>query len=228
MIIIEFFANNATFIISSLALYLAVRAYVCSEKSKYEKLKSLLQIFSEELKTQRPWLDGNYQNTHEITWYSPKKIVYVLSFESAQAIINIGIINKNIISKKFYLTLVFFIERVKALNTLVIHQQNLISSNPILSQELIDFLPKEINTPSVDFCEWRTKINNDVTEKGKLAKMLYQGNQVIHDQLIGNKSNMACLSYMYSTLNDLINECLENYERRLPFWYRNISSLRIN
>lgn len=227
MIILDLISNNTEFIIGSFALFLATKAYVSSEKLKYENIKSLLLSFKKELEFQSAWINGNYpESFSDKEWFSPNKIVHVLSFETGKEILKRGVINKNFIDDNFYEILSRFIERIDAFNNTIIFQQNLISSNTSISQKLINFLKENKNN---DFCDLKLKFysNNIESDEILLARALYQGNHVIHIQLIGDGTQNIHLQFMYKKLNEYIDEFVKDYEKRIPFWFRKISSFKI-
>ncbi len=83
---------NTGHILTYCALLLAFLAYRKSIKEKYNTWKLLLLSFKSELIAQTSWLSLPYKNNHEDKkFFSPYKIVYKLSFESAKQIARAGI-----------------------------------------------------------------------------------------------------------------------------------------
>ena len=151
---------------------------------KYENIKwhYLLKSFKKNWNFNTAWINGNYpESFSDKEWFSPNKIVHVLSFETGKEILKRGVINKNFIDDNFYEILSRFIERIDAFNNTIIFQQNLISSNTSISQKLTDFL-KEILIKNNDFCDLKLKFYSKNIESDEilLARALYQGNHVIN------------------------------------------------
>jgi len=232
MIILQIISDKAEFLVGAVALFLSIRAYVSSERSKYENTKSLLLSFKNELEFQSSWLSGIYTEKHnDPDWFSPQKIVFVLSFETAKELSRRGVSDSKFIQSDFYKKLARFNERIDAFNNAVQYQQDIISSNPILSQKLAEYLKsleKKYNK-NIKFCDIYSEVNSvNIDEDIKLlAKQLYQGNKIIHSQLIGDGSQSQYLNYLYRELNKDIDEVVNSYESKLPIWFRKISSFKI-
>lgn len=213
-------------LLALVALMLALIAYRKSVLDKYESWKALLQSFLDELNTQSPWIDGVYANAHEKNWFSPNKIVFKLSFESALEISRRGISDSKIISKEMYGKISLFNERVVAFNQQLDYQMHTITSNPRISGDLLEYLEEEgLSRDKVSFPRFSLAVDN--LEKNKatkeqyhLATSLYNINNTIHNQLIGNGLGEDSLSFLYQYLKAEIEEKLKDYEQNIPWYFK--------
>jgi hypothetical protein len=225
-------------LLTFIALLLALLAYRKSILDRYDSWKALLQSFLDELKSQSSWIGGIYNNTQDKMWYSPNKIVFLLSFESSKEIARRGISDLRIISKELYEKISLFNERVDAFNKMLEYQKSIICANPPLANKLQDFLEDSgLNKANVLSPQFSLTISN-LQKNGNglnqdklnlkqelysLAMQLYLINNVIHNQIIGNASRPDSLNYLYNTIKDELSEKLKNFETSLPFYFRKLN-----
>lgn len=215
-------------LITFIAFTLAFFAYRKSILDKYDSWKALLKSFLDELKTQSFWIGGIYVNSLDKEWFSPNKIVFELSFESALEIARRGISDARVISKEIYQQISLFNERIVAFNQQLNYQMHAITTNPALSGSLQDFLENNgLKKRTVLFPAFSLAI--DTLQKSKnrtdremyfLAHRLYLVNNTIHNQLIGNSGQPDSLNYLYNSLQQEISGKLGDYEKKLPIFIR--------
>lgn len=214
-------------ILTSLAILLAFIAYRKSVKDKYDSWRSLLESFLDELKAQSSWLASEYHSDHtEKMFYSPYKAVFKISFESAKEITRRGISDLIVISSDLRNNIAIFNERVEAFNALLDYQRSIITANPILSYKLEEFLEDNgLRKASVNYSVFEQKIEQlknsnkkEDLEMYALAKEILWINRAIHIHLIGDKSRLDSLCYLWHSIRTEIEQILENFESRLP-WY---------
>jgi len=216
-----------------IALMFAFLAYRKSLRDKYDSWKSLLQSFLDELNEQKYWLQGVYHPDYtEKMFYSPNKIVFKLSFESAKEITKRGISDLTAIEPKVRKMIAIFNERIEAFNSLLDYQRNVVTANPVLSHQLQEEIEKlGLQKELVLFPKFSIDIDNLNNNRGTkniyhLSKELYSINKVIHVKLIGDESREDCLHYLWKKLRQEIEKLLSDYERKIPFylkkWFLNI------
>lgn len=218
-------------LITFVAFTLAIFAYRKSILDKYDSWKALLQSFLDELQTQFSWIGGIYVNSQDKEWFSPNKIVFKLSFESALEIARRGISDARIISKELYHQISLFNERIEAFNQQLDYQMCTITTNPALSGSLQDFLENNgLKKQTVLFPAFSLAIDNLQKSKNRtdremyfLAHRLYLVNNTIHNQLIGNSGQPDSLNYLYNSLQQEISGKLEDYEKKLPIFIRRLT-----
>ncbi|MCL4338955.1 hypothetical protein M1271_04670 [Patescibacteria group bacterium] len=212
-------------LITFVAFILAIIAYRRSILDKYDSWKALLQSFLDELMAQSSWIGGIYIKNQDKEWFSPDKIVFKLSFESAVEIARRGISDSRVISKKLYRQISLFNERIVAFNQQLDYQMYNITANPILSGSLQDFLENNgLRKRAVLFPAFSLSVDNLSKSKIKidrnmhyLAYRLYLTNDTIHNQLIGNQGQIDSLNYLYNSLYQEIFKKLEDYDKKIPF-----------
>lgn len=217
-------------LITFIALLLALLAYRKSVLDKYESWRALLQSFLDELASQSSWIGGVYVNNKEKSWFSPERIVFKLSFESAKEIARRGISDSRVISKELYQQISLFNERVEAFNQQLDYQMHTITANPVLSGHLQDFLENNgLRKRTVLFPRFLSTIDGLKTSNKKadrdsnfLAHSLYLINDVIHNQLIGNGGRSDSLNYLYNLLSKEIGNKLTEQEKQLPIFFRKL------
>jgi len=220
---------KSTDLLAFIAIILALLAYRKSVLDKYDSWKSLLESFTDELRAQAAWLAGYYANSQDKMWFSPDKIVYKISFESAKEILRRGISDSKIISADLAKNIAFFNERIEAFNQLLDYQKTTISSDPALSGKLQHFLDQNgLRNNSILFPVFvssigrlqasRVKVNQNMFA---LAYRLYFINDIIHNQLIGTMGNDMYLHRLHSVISEKITAELEKYDLRKPFFTKN-------
>ena len=209
------------------ALIFVFLAYRKSLRDKYDSWKSLLQSFLDELNEQKSWLGGVYHsNCREKMFYSPNKIVFKLSFESAKDITRRGISDLKAIEPKVRKMIAIFNERIEAFNSLLDYQRSVITADSVLSQQLQEELENlGLQKRSVLFPKFSIDIENLKNNRNTeniyyLAKKLYFINEVIHIQLISDESREGYLHYLWKELSQGINKLLADYERKIPFYLK--------
>lgn len=215
-------------LITFIAFILAISAYRKSVFDKYTSWKALLQSFLDELNAQSSWIGGIYINSQDKEWFSPDKIVFKLSFESALEIARRGISDALIISKDLYQQISLFNERIVAFNQQLDYQMNSITGDSVLSGNLQNFLENNgLRKRTVLFPVFSLSVNNLLTSKNKtdrdmyhLAFRLYLINNAIHNQIIGNDGHSDSLNYLYNSLQQEISGKLAEYEKKLPIVIR--------
>jgi hypothetical protein len=222
------FALQSTDILTFIGILLAYIAYQKSVVDKYDSWKSLLQSFLVELKAQELWLSGEYAFSQDKMWYSPNKIIYKISFESAKEIIRRGISDSNVITPKLANEIAFFNERVEAFDQLLNYQKLTISGNPFLSAELQNYLvQKGIANKRVKYSTFVNSIeklssskNQDELAIYSLASRLFFINCVVHNELIGNAKDSSGLHSMHESISKKLNLLLKDYDSRKPFYIK--------
>jgi len=218
------------------AIILAFIAYRKSVKDKYDSWRSLLESFLDELKAQSSWLATEYHSDHQGKgFYSPYEAVFKISFESAKEIARRGINDLGIISSDLRNNIAIFNERVEAFNALLDYQRNIITANPILSYNLEEFLEDNgLRKGSVNYSVFEQKIEQlkNSGEKEKLeiyalAKEMLWINQAIHRNLIGDRSCPNSLCYLWHSIKTEIEQILENFEDRLPWFVKTKNTILI-
>jgi len=208
-----------------LALVLAYLAYVWSVNRNLNSWKSLFVSFKKDLESQSAWLKNEYfKETYEDkNSYSPSKIIYPLSFESLPEIIRRGVDELPGISEGFINQLSMFNERIIAFNSALDQVKLICSADPIKSEILKDKLNKlGLNKKSVEFSELKSKIFS-LKKKNEifyLAENIRRLHKVIHTELIGNKGKQDGLHYLYSKITKEVNNILNNFDQKRPFFIR--------
>ncbi len=218
-------------LLTFIALILAFFAYRKSVLDKYDSWRALLQSFLDELNAQSSWIGGIYINSQDKLWYSPNKIVFVLSFESAREIARRGISDLKIISKELYQKISLFNERIDAFNQQLQYQKDTICADPVLSNKLQEYLENNgLKKKNVLFPQFSLLVANLQTSRKKLdqnmyalAVRLYLINDVIHNQLIGNSAISDSLNYLYNSLKKELSEKLESFDKNVPFYFRKLN-----
>jgi len=216
-----------------------ILAYLAYRRTKIDSIDSWYSLFKS-LKTdidfQKNWLWGDYRNGHEDkNFYSPKKIVFNLSFESLKSIIQKGIyssfLKDNQVLEK---QLSVFNERIEAFNQMLNYQRSIISSNPLLSYKLYLKLCKiGLKNDNVSFVEFEKaldKMRYCFRQCYYLSKKIKEINDIIHIDLISyanriDEGKEYCLSYISK---DIYEKLLPIIDKPSYKWYLANSSLRLS
>ncbi|KKP79789.1 MAG: hypothetical protein A2271_02305 [Candidatus Moranbacteria bacterium RIFOXYA12_FULL_35_19] len=189
-----------------------------SWKALFISLKSDLEILG------KSWLggDGYSQETYtDKKSFSPLKIIYPLKFESIPEIIRRGAKELPCISDKFIDHLTLFNERVIAFNSALDHIKKIVSTNPIMSEELnerLNGLGIKESEEKVKFNDFKNEIRN-LKKKEKifhLAENIRRLHRAVHVEIIGNRDNQDKLNYLYHEITEELNEILDNFDKRKP------------
>lgn len=212
-------------LLTYLALVLAYLAYIRSVNRNFDSWKSLFVSFKKDLESQSAWLKNEYfkETYKDKNSYSPSKIIYPLSFESLPEIIRRGVDELPGISEGFINQLSIFNERVIAFNSALDQVKLICSADPIKSEILKDKLNElGLDKKSVEFGELKSKIFS-LKKKDEifyLAENIHRLHKVIHTKLIGNKSRQDGLHYLYSKIIKEVNNILDNFDQKRPFFIR--------
>lgn len=199
-------------ILTFLGFFLAYLAYCKSIEDKYDSWKVLIQSFIDEITTAHSWIGGEYkENDYNKNFYNPNKHVFKLTTIAAEEIIRKGIKDLNI-SDKYRDKIALYIERIKAFNDSIDYISRISTSNPLISQSLIEILKEDgLYDPDINFEDFLIRINEDkrlVINKIKkeysneylLMRQVFNANKNLHQGLISEKINEDRLSYLYSYL----------------------------
>lgn len=214
----------STDLLAFIAIVLAYFAYRKTVKDKYDSWKSLLLSLKADFDSQKAWLSTEYikENYKDKTAFSPRKIIFPLSFGSVQEIINRGATDIGF-SEEFINKISIFKERIDAFNELLVRQSIMSSTNPPLTQKVVDALDKigvcDCSVSYEKFIELlESNIKNFDQEIYKFAIRLYAINLAIHTDIISNKNNESGLYSLYDFLKKEI-EIKINYIKKFQPWY---------
>lgn len=146
-------------IIAVFALALAYLVYRKSKVDEYRSWIDLAKSFQHELSYAKHWIGGSYNNSINLDWLKPSKLVYPLTDESVKALIWKGHPPKGIFSDDFFDKLAIYNERIEAFNHLL-----------------------KIQGLNYASCKFET---DDEGEKQKTNHI----NSIIHNDLIGNNGD---------------------------------------
>jgi len=208
-----------------LALVLAYIAYTWSVNRDFNSWKSLFISFKNDLESQKEWLKNEYfeENYNDQDSFSPKKIIYPLSFESLPEIIRRGVEKLPNISEKFLIQISIFNERVIAFNSLLDQIKKINSANPITTEKLIDKLNDlGINDRNLNFNEFKKQISQLKKEDDTLylAENNRRLHRLLHVKLIGNKNKQDKLHFLYSEISKELEKILNNFDSLRPHFVR--------
>lgn len=216
-------------------LLLAYIGYAWSINRDLKSWKSLFISLRSDLKSQEAWIGGSgySQETYkDKKSFSPKKIIFPLSFESLQEIIRRGPKEISNISTKFIDNLSLFNERIIAFNSALDNVKKIISFNPIMSEKLNERLKKlgmMETEEEVEFNFFKRTIR-ELKEKEDifyLAENIRRLNRMIHVDLIGNRDNKDRLNNLYHEITDELDQILKNFDKRKPFFIRHRYSIMV-
>lgn len=205
-----------------LALLLAYAAYVWSVNRDLESWKSLFYSFQNDLEGQSAWLKSEYfSETYTDKYsFSPKKIIYPLSFESLPEIIRRGPNELSWISKKLMKQLSLFNERVIAFNSLLDQIKLINAADPVKTEVLIDRLNDLCIDGDISFKD----LKKSIAELKKredifyIAENLRRLNKILHVKVIGNKTSEDKLHFLYSEIWNELEKIIGYFDKRKP-WF---------
>jgi len=222
-------SNLLTFI----ALLLAYVAYTWSVNRDLDSWKSLFISLKKDLEGQSSWLGSEYFVDSYLKKHSfnPYKIIYPLSFESLPEIIKRGVAEIKWIPDNFINNISLFNERVIAFNQLLDYLKLSATANPIVSEKLKDKLNTlGIDNEDVPFEDLKKSVYK---EKNKdeilyLAEQVRRLNKIAHIELIGNKENKDKLHYLYTLISSDLDEILEQFDSKKPFFIKKRSLIIVS
>lgn len=216
---------TATDLLTFLAIILAYLAYRKTIKDKYDSWESLLFSLKADFKSQEAWLSTEYikENYKDKTAFSPRKIIFPLSFGSVQEIINRGATDIGF-SEEFINKISIFKERVDTFNELLTRQAMMSSTNPYITQKVVDALDKigacDSSVSYENFISSLESLKNSDQESYNFAKRLHAINTSIHAEIISNKNNEDGLHSLYLFLKEEIENKINNMEKSQPWYIR--------
>lgn len=216
---------DTTDLLTFLAFLLAYLAYVKAIEDKYDSWKALLSSFKFELITMHMWLSTQYfSNTYDKYHYSPRKQVYQLTTVAAKEIVRKGINDIDLLNTKVSDKISLFIERIHAFNASIEHHSRLTTSNPTLSESLLNILiDKGLTNPQVNLHTFEHAIYTDNfknTNEYKLMLLIKSSNENIHQGLISTRNQEDRLCFLYYYLKDETEKIIQKIESKKIFeWY---------
>lgn len=222
------FLNNisVTNLLAFMAISFAYLAYAKSLNDKYDSWKSLLFSLKADFESQKAWLSTEYTKEcyKDKMAYSPRKIIFPLSFGSVQEIINRGAVDIGF-SEEFINKISIFKERVDAFNELLNRQAIMTSANPSSTNKTVNALDKigvcDCSIPYDNFIRsLETDLKISDQDSYNFAKRLFAINEAVHIEIISNKNNEAGLHSMYIFLKKEIENKINNIEESKPLYLK--------
>lgn len=212
-------------LLTYLALILAYKAYAWSVNRDLNSWKSLFASLKVDLTNYKSWLGSEYYDERYKckNSYNPYKVVLPLSFESLPEIIRRGVSEFTWVSTKFTEQLSLFNERVAAFNSLLEYIKISVSSDPISTEKLIDELNKlDYKDDNVSFDELKKRILQSKQQKEVLylAENIRRLNRILHVELIGNSTNEDKLHYLYTEINNELDNIRSIFDSKKPWFIR--------
>lgn len=207
------------------ALVLAYFAYSKSIDDKYDSWKSLLLSLKADLDSQSQWLSTEYreESYRDKTAFSPRKIIFPLTFESLQEIIRRGASDFNF-SDEFINKISIFNERIDTFNKLLEQQRLTVSANSDLTQRTSYILDRigalDAAVLYEDFINSFKKLRDSNPDCYNLAERIFTLNKTIHVDIISNANNKSGLHNIYSYLQKEINTKIDNSQKLKPWYIR--------
>ncbi len=206
-----------------IGILLAFFAYKKSHKDWYESLKRMLIAFKAELEYSRNWFGTPYHiNKYDKNHYSPRKIVFKVSFPAAVELLRRGVADKKIIDETFQNNLALFIERIEAFNQLLDYQRNLLTSNPLQISKSYTAIKRYLIDPdiSLNILEQELEKLDKLKSEQLLIKQVKYINYVIHQGIIGDETREDGLYTLHKYFQEKTNDILDNFDSLLPWWLK--------
>ncbi len=207
------------------AVVLAYLAYSKSINDKYESWRSLLLSLKADLESQSAWLSSEYKEEtyKDKTAFSPRKIIFPLSFKSLEEIISRGASDFNF-SEKFIKNISIFDERIETFNKLLEQQRLNVTANPVLTHNLVEILDSngacDCATTYDNFFQSIENMKVSQPDCYALAKRIHSINRIIHINIISNEDDESGLHYLYKYLLNEVQNKLSNLEKSKPWHLR--------
>lgn len=216
--------------LTTAGVIIATYAYSETVKAKYDSILQNLKTFKAELDKQKDWLKTPYSENHEDKlFFSPRKIVYPLFFQSSKNILSQSIFLINSVDDNFYHDVALFNERIDLFNSLLEYHKMVISANPIFSKELYDYLNKlGLNNCSVPFIDLKSKLRKKARCSKKLKRFylfsteIYRLNNLIHAKIIGADKDPTHLNYLFMRICDTNDKLINRFDKLKPFVLKNV------
>ena len=209
-----------------LGIVLAYIAYTWSVNRDLDSWKSLFISFKIDLEAQQRWLstpyrEGKYEDKQS---YSPKKLVFPLSFESLPEIIRRGADGLPFVPSEVINRLSIFNERITAFNSALKQVQLIVTADPVKTEKLIDLLNEmEIDKEKVLFDKFKKKIIDGKKDNELLyiAENIRRIHKIIHTKLIGDENRSDGLYSLYSKIYPEILNITKNFDEQRPSFIKN-------